>query len=333
MLRKRPSRPAALRERLGPGLRIALLAVLAAVVVVVFLTIDVHGYWEFILPRRLTKLAAMVLMAYAVATSTVLFQTITSNRILTPSLMGFDALYLLLQTVLVFVFSSRGLLVLDERLRFGLEVVLMAVFATALFTWLFGSGRYGLHLLILVGIVFGTFFRSVSSFLQRLIEPSEFVILQDRFFASFNAVPQDLLLVATLLIGGVSVVAVRRMRQFDVLALGREHATNLGIDYRRSVMVILVLIAVMVSVSTALVGPITFFGLLVANLAYLVAGSHRHAVVIPVAALLAVITLVGGQLVLERVFEFDTSLSVIIEFLGGLVFLALLLRSTKRTLS
>jgi iron complex transport system permease protein len=319
------------RERLTPRVRLGVLAAVTLAVVAVFLTIDVNGYWELILPRRLTKLAAMVLMAYAVAASTVLFQTITSNRILTPSLMGFDSLYLLLQTALVFVFSSRGLLVLDERLRFGIEVALMTVFATALFTWLFGSGRYGLHLLILVGIIFGTFFRSISSFLQRIIDPSEFVILQDRFFASFNSVNTELLGVSAVLIGAVSVLLVRRIRTFDVLALGRDHATNLGLDHRRSVLLILVLIAVMVSVSTALVGPITFFGLLVANLAYLVAGSHRHAVVIPVAALLAVITLVGGQLVLERVFSFDTSLSVIIEFLGGLVFLLLLVGSTRRS--
>jgi iron complex transport system permease protein len=332
MLRERPSAAARVRDRLTPGVRLALLAALALTVMGVFLTIDVNGYWEFILPRRLTKLAALVLMAYAVATSTVLFQTITNNRILTPSLMGFDSLYLLLQTVLVFVFSSRGLLVLDERLRFGVEVALMAVFSTALFTWLFGSGRYGLHLLILVGIIFGTFFRSISTFLQRIIDPSEFVILQDRLFASFNGVNTELLGVSALLIGTVSVLLVRRIRVLDVLALGRDHATNLGLDHRRSVLVILLMIAVMVSVSTALVGPITFFGLLVANLAYLVAGSSRHAVVIPVAALLAVITLVGGQLVLERIFAFDTSLSVIIEFLGGLVFLLLLVGSTRRSI-
>ena len=331
MLRERPRMATRVRERLTPRVRLGVLAAVTLAVVAVFLTIDVNGYWELILPRRLTKLAAMVLMAYAVAASTVLFQTITSNRILTPSLMGFDSLYLLLQTALVFVFSSRGLLVLDERLRFGIEVALMTVFATALFTWLFGSGRYGLHLLILVGIIFGTFFRSISSFLQRIIDPSEFVILQDRFFASFNSVNTELLGVSAVLIGAVSVLLVRRIRTFDVLALGRDHATNLGLDHRRSVLLILVLIAVMVSVSTALVGPITFFGLLVANLAYLVAGSHRHAVVIPVAALLAVITLVGGQLVLERVFSFDTSLSVIIEFLGGLVFLLLLVGSTRRS--
>jgi iron complex transport system permease protein len=316
----------------SPRTRIALLGAVLLAVVVVFLTIDVNGYWSFILPRRLTKLAAMMLMALSVALSTVLFQTITANRILTPSLMGFDALYLLLQTVMVFVFSSRGLLAIDERLRFGLEVVLMTMFATALFSWLFGSGRFGLHLLILVGIIFGTLFRSLTSFLQRIIDPSEFVILQDLFFASFNAVQTDLLAVSGVLIAAVSLVAIRMLRKLDVLALGREHAVNLGVDHRRTVMILLVLIAVMVSVSTALVGPITFFGLLVANLAYLVAGSNRHAVIIPVAVLISAITLVGGQLVVERVFDFDTSLSVIIELVGGLVFLVLLIVSTRRVM-
>jgi iron complex transport system permease protein len=83
-------------------------------------------------------------------------------------------------------------------------------------------------------------------------------------------------------------------------------------------------------VSTALVGPVTFFGLLVANLAYQIAGTHKHRYILPVASLLAVICIVGGQLVLERIFAFDTALSIVIEFVGGIVFLALLIRGTAR---
>ncbi len=86
----------------------------------------------------------------------------------------------------------------------------------------------------------------------------------------------------------------------------------------------------LVSVSTALVGPITFFGLLVANLAYMIAGSAKHRIILPVAALLAVFCIVGGQTILERVFTFNSALSVIIEFLGGLVFIILLVRGHAR---
>ena len=315
----------------GPrtGLRLMLAAVLAVIAVTVFLTIDVHGYWNYVLPRRITKLAAMLLTAYAIGTSTVLFQTITGNRILTPALMGFDSLYVLLQTALVFFFTGAGLSGLNPQLRFLLETTVMVVLATLLFHWLFLKRRLSLHLVLLVGIVLGTVFRSVSTFLQRLMEPSEFIVLQDMFFASFNSVDSQLLLLSLTLVVLVSIPAMRMLSTFDVLALGREPAISLGVSYRRVVTAVLAMIAVLVSVSTALVGPITFFGLLVANLAYLVSGTNRHRVTLPMATLLAVVTLVGGQLVLERIFSFNTSLSVVVEFLGGIVFLFILVRNSR----
>jgi iron complex transport system permease protein len=307
-----------------------ILAAITVGVIVLFMTLNARGRWDFILPFRGTKVLAMALVAYAIAVSTVLFQTVSHNRILTPSIMGFDALYVLIQTVLVFTLGSAGLTALDPQLVFGIEAAAMVAFSSLLYRWLFSGSSRSLHLLLLVGIVFGVLFRSLSGFMQRIIDPNEFVVLQDRLFANFNSVDGNLLAVSVAAIVAVSVIGWRLMPTYDVLALGRESAVSLGVDYNRVVTVVLMLIAVLISVSTALVGPVTFFGLLVANLAYQIAGSHKHRFVLPVAILLAVICLIGGQLVLERIFAFDTALSIVIEFVGGIVFLALLIRGTAR---
>lgn len=58
-----------------------------------FMTLNVKGDWDFVLNLRLTKLAALLMVAYAVGVSTQLFQTLTNNPILTPSILGFDSLY------------------------------------------------------------------------------------------------------------------------------------------------------------------------------------------------------------------------------------------------
>ncbi|MCW5696447.1 MAG: iron chelate uptake ABC transporter family permease subunit [Bauldia sp.] len=309
-----------------PGPVLALLAIAALVVMVLFMTIKARGAWDFVLPFRGRKLAALLVVGHAVAVSTVLFQTVTANRILTPSIMGFDALYVLVSTALVFFFGATRLTTLDPQLKFAIDVILMALFAALLFRWLFSGGTRSLHLLVLVGIVFGILFRSLNSFMQRMIDPNEFDVLQDVLFASFNAVDETLLGISAVAIVVVSVLVWRERHALDVLSLGRDHAINLGLDHRRAVTRILFLVTILVSVSTALVGPVTFFGLLVANLAWQVAGSARHVHVLPVAVLLAAIALVGGQLVLERVFALNASLSMVIEFIGGVVFIALLVR-------
>jgi iron complex transport system permease protein len=319
------------RARLAhPAWRLLVLALLAALAVTIFMTINNRGMWEFILPFRGRKILAIIVVGYAIAMSTVVFQTITNNRILTPSIMGFDALYMLIQTIVVFFLGSSRLLMMDPRQRFAVEVIAMVVFASALYIWLFVVAKRSLHLLVLVGIIFGVMFRSVTSFLQRLIAPNDFVVLQDVGFASFNTIDQTLLWVAIGIIGAATLVLIRLLPQFDVLLLGRELAIGLGVNYQRTVTVALVLVTVLVAVSTALVGPITFFGLLVANLAYMLMGTSYHRWVLPAAGLLAVAFLVGGQLVLEQVFTFNSSLSVMIEFLGGLMFIYLLLRGHAR---
>lgn len=314
----------------SPAGRLAVLGLLALLACALFLTLGARGSWSFILSYRGQKLAALVIVAIAIAVSTVLFQTVSENRILTPSIMGFDALYALLQTVLVFAVGSLAVGAIEPRLLFIGEIAAMMAFSLTLYRGLFSGAVRSLHLLMLVGIVFGILFRSLSGLMQRLIDPNEFVVLQDRLFASFNTTRGDLLIVAAVLVLATLVPIGRKLPAFDVLALGRNAAIGLGVDHARTVRLTLVLVSVLVSVSTALVGPVTFFGLLVASLAYRVTPSHRHVHILPAAVLLAILCLVGGQTLLERVFAFDTALGIIVEFVGGLVFLVLLLRGAAR---
>nr|WP_246018238.1 iron chelate uptake ABC transporter family permease subunit [Pelagibacterium montanilacus] len=309
---------------------VGILSGIALVLAVLFMTVEARGNWGFVLPFRGVKLLSLVIVAYAVALSTVLFQTITNNRILTPSIMGFDALYVLIQTTVVFSFGGLAAATVDPYLKFAVELGAMMIFSVLLFRLMFSGAQRSLHLLVLVGIVIGTLFRSTSGFMLRIIDPNEFAMIQDQMFASFNSVHSQLAFLALGIVCLVSLVAWRIGHVFDVLTLGRDNAINLGVPYKRTVMLILLLVTILVAVSTALVGPVTFFGLLVANLAYILVGTARHRYVIPAAALLAVICLVGGQMVLERVFNFNSALSIIIEFVGGLMFIVLLLKGAAR---
>lgn len=318
------------RRRIAPEYILAGLAVLTVITIVLFMTVGARGSWGFVLSFRGTKVLTMVLVAYAIGLSTVMFQTVMQNRILTPSIMGFDSLYVLIQTGTVFLFGGLAAATVHPYIKFSIELGAMLVFSGLLCLWMFSGRHRSLHLMVLVGIVIGTLFRSMSNFMVRIIDPNEFARIQDSLFASFNSLNTDLLTVSMVIIGLATVVAWRIGHTFDVLSLGRETAINLGVPYKRTVLIILLLVTLLVSVSTALVGPVTFFGLLVANLGYLMMGTSKHRYVLPATIMLGVICLLGGQLILERVFNFTTAISVIIEFAGGLVFIILILRGAAR---
>lgn len=315
---------------ISPGVKLGLLALLALVCVLMFMTIQVKTDWAFVLQYRGSKLAAMVLVAYAVGVSTVLFHSITHNRILTPAIMGFDALYLLIQTSLAYVFGMQAVSTFSPTWKFAGETAVMVLMAFVLFRALFSGAVRSLHLMLLVGVVLGVLFRALTGLMLRLIDPSEFGSLQDRFFASFNVVAVDLLLASSVALVLLSLFLWRIRHSFDVIALGRDMAISLGVDYQKRVMQILFCIAVLVSISTALVGPVTFLGLLVTNLAYQFIGNMRHRYTLAASVLLGVVALVGGQLILEYVLGYNSALSMVIEFIGGMVFLLLLLSGKKR---
>lgn len=312
------------------GVRLTALAVLAVVTLLAFMTLGVEADWAFVLQHRGTKALTMLVVACALGMSTVVFQTVTHNTILTPAVMGLDALYLFLQAVLVLVLGSVGVVQLGLLPKYGLEIVLMVALSVGLMRWLFTGHASSLHLMLLVGMVMGILFRSMTSFAMRMIDPNEFATLQDRMFANFNTIHTQLLLPSLVVLALGTAFFWRRRHVLDVLALGRDTAVNLGMHYQRQVLQLLVVMCAMVAISTALVGPVTFFGLLVANMAYQWMGTRRHAWVLPAVVLWGCVLLLAGQVVLERVLGFNSALSVVVEFVGGLVFIYLLMRKGKQ---
>lgn len=321
--------PAAAAAAQASRRKLLMLALVAAGLIALFLTIAASGIWEYVLPRRAVKIGAIALTGAATAIAAVVFQTITHNRILTPSIIGLDSLYVLIQSAVVFAFGSAGALSRNANLNFLVCVGLMLVFASVLYKVLFGRAGRNVYFLLLLGLIFGTLFQSLSSVMQVLIDPNEFLVVQSRLFASFNNVQTNLLAIAAGAVLLAVAAGLRLFKYLDVIALGKAQAVSLGVPYDRVVRQLLLIVAVLTSVSTALVGPITFLGLLVANLAYQFMRSHKHRYTLPAAALIAVIALVGGQLIVERVFTFATTVSVIINFAGGVYFLGLLLKENR----
>ena len=237
-------------------------------------------------------------------------------------------MYMLIQTAVIFLLGSTHILIMNKNLNFLVTLAIMLIFASLLFKFMFKQNR-NIYFLLLIGIIFGTLFGSMSSFMQVLIDPNEFQIIQNKMFASFNNVNTDLLILAIVLMVAAIGYFFRLMKYLDVMSLGRDQAINLGVDYDYVTKRVLIIVTILISISTALIGPITFLGLLVANVAYQFVNSYQHKIILPAAMLISVIALVGGQFIVERIFTFSTTLSVIINFIGGVYFIYLLLKENK----
>lgn len=276
--------------------------------------------------RRVYALVAMIIAAVCQSLSTVTFQSITSNKIITPSLLGFEALYSTIQTSTIFFFGATALINFAGTEAFLFQVSIMVLMCLILYGWLL-AGKYGnLQLMLLIGVIMGTGLRSMSSFMRRLLAPSEFDILQARLFGSVNNADASYFPVAIPLVIIAAGLLLAYSKRLNLVSLGRDPATALGANHRRSVIYALILVAVLMSVSTALIGPLTFYGFLVAILTYQAAPTYDHRYVLPMSLAIGFLIITGAYFLMYHVFRAQGVVSIIIEMVGGLTFLAVILR-------
>ncbi|MFK0397099.1 iron chelate uptake ABC transporter family permease subunit [Campylobacter coli] len=308
--------------------KILILAFLTLIMALVFVFAGLKDFDEYALKNRFLQIAAIVIVAICIAISTVIFQTLCNNKILTPAIIGLDSLYMLLQSALVFSLGSANLSVYRNDINFLITLACMVVFSLGLYKILFSSDK-SIYLIMLLGLIFGTLFSTLSSFFEILIDPDEFMIIQGRMFASFDIVAFDVLALAYIVTLLSFIWIFRYMKFLDPLSLGKDLSINLGINYQKISKHLMIIIAILTSISTALVGPITFLGLLVVNITYELFKTAKHSILLLACILISILALLGGVFFVSRIFDYNTTISVIINFLGGIYFIYLVLKGNK----
>lgn len=279
-----------------------------------------------VVKRRVFAILAMLIAAVCQSLSTVAFQSITNNRIITPSLLGFEALYATINTGTIFFFGATALINFSGTSAFIIQVVLMIAMCLILYGWLL-SGKYGnLQLMLLVGVIMGTGLRSLSSFMRRLLAPSEFDVLQARLFGSVNNANPEYFPIAIPTVVIVAILLFAYAKKMNVISLGKDSATSLGINHRASVIYGLILVSVLMSISTALIGSLTFYGFLVATLTYQAAQTFDHKYIFPMSLAIGFLTITCAYFLMYHVFNAQGVVSIIIEIFGGVTFLIVILR-------
>ncbi|PVH26084.1 iron chelate uptake ABC transporter family permease subunit [Sphingobacterium corticibacter] len=309
--------------------KIIAMILMMVTIIALFMLYNTGPNLDYVIPRRAIRLATILLVGISVAYSSLIFQTITNNKILTPAIMGYESVFILFQTVIVFIYGDKTFQVITHQDNFFYAVLLMMAFSFLMYVLIFGKSKQNIYHLLLLGLVLGALFQTFGQFLQIVIDPNEFSVIQGFMFVSFNKINTDLLLIAGVTLLGALLFGQRYLKYLDVIALGREHAVNLGLNYNKLVKIYMLLISLLVSVSTALVGPVTFLGILVTNLTYELFQTRKHRYMVWLCSGIACVALLLGQFLVEHIFNFSTTVSIVVNFVGGLYFMYLMLKTRK----
>ena len=281
---------------------------------------------------KLIILAVIVLLAitaFTIGGASIVFQSVINNTIVTPCLLGMNSLYTLIHTAVVFFLGSGSMLVINANMSFALDLVIMGFVATFIYSYLFKATNHNVLYVLLIGTVLTSFFSSIQSTLTRIMDPNEYDTLLTSLVASFSNVNSEIIIFSLIIIAAIIVIFRKELAMLDVLTLGKEQAVNLGVDYDRCIRRLLLAVTLCISVATAMVGPISFLGLIIANLSRQMLKTYRHTQLILGSALFGMIGLIFGQLIVERIFVYAIPVSVFITVGGGIYFLYLLLAGKR----
>lgn len=285
-------------------------------------------FW-LIAQRRADALIAMAIVAVCQAMATVSFHTVTNNRILTPSIMGFESLYVAINTATIFFLGASGLNDARTVPTFLMQMAVMVGLSLVLYSWLLTNRKQNMHAMLLVGVVIGGGLGSLSTFMQRMLTPSEFDILTARLFGSVNNAETEYYPIAIPIVAIATTLLVLNARKLNVSSLGADVSTNLGVNHKAHAIYTLILVSLLMATTTALVGPMTFLGFLVATLAYQFADTYDHRYIFPMAVGLAFFVLIAAYFLMQHVFSAQGVVSIIIELVGGSVFLFVIMRKGR----
>lgn len=314
-------------------IKLIVIALIAIIIVAAFLFIGVkfhnHKLLRYAMKLRIPKVIAMIITAFAIGAATIIFQSVINNTIVTPCLLGMNALYTLIHTSVVFVLGSGSILFINDNLSFLVDLVLMGIIATVVYSWLFKMTGHNVLYVLLVGTVLTSFFSSIQSTLTRVMDPNEYDTLLTSLVASFSNINSEIIIFSVIILALIGVIFRKELALLDVITLGKEQAINLGVDYDRCIRRLLLAVTLCIAVATAMVGPISFLGLIIANISRQLLKTYRHTQLIAGAALMGVIALIGGQFIVERVFVYSIPISVFITVAGGIYFLYLILKGSR----
>lgn len=281
--------------------------------------------FQYILSLRIPTLAVMVIAAFAIGSASIIFQSIINNRIVTPCLLGMNSMYTLVHIAVVFAAGSGSVLATNSNLSFAVDLIIMAVAATFVYAYLFQKTGHNVLYVLLIGTVLSSFFGSIQSTMVRVMDPNDYDALLSTLVADFNNVNAEIIVFSLVILAALVIFLWKDLKLLDVITLGKDQAINLGVDYDRTVRRLLLGVVLCIAVATAMVGPISFLGLIIANLARQLLRTHKHSHLIIGASLMGMISIIAGQMISQHIFSYAVPVSTFITIGGGIYFLYLLL--------
>lgn len=274
--------------------------------------------WSLFFYSRLPRSLAIVLTGSSLSIAGMIMQIILRNRFIEPSLVGTTQSASLGLLAMMMIFPAAGLM-----LKMSVAALCSLIGTFLFLRFIRGLRRSEMLMVPLMGIIYGGIISAISTFIA--FENNMLQVLEVWMHGEFSGVllGRYELLWLTL---AMTAIAYFYADQLTIVGLGENMALNLGLNYRQTVKLGLVIVAVITAVVVVSVGSVPFLGLVVPNIVSRLMGDNMRNSLPWIAYWGAMLLLFCDIVARTVIYPFEISASLVMGVLGAGIFLYLLLR-------
>ncbi len=279
--------------------------------------------YSVVMDVRLPRIMAGVLVGAALSISGASFQGVFQNPLVSPHILGVAAGAGFGAALAILLFDSLWLIHLISFL-FGLASVGMTYALSRVYK------ITPILMLVLSGIVVGSLFSALTSFLKYIADPmNKMPAIVFWLLGSLNHVSsRDLLITAPIFAGCITALLMVRW-QINLLAMGEEDAKSLGVNTERLKTLIIISATIATASAVCISGIIGWIGIMIPHIGRLIVGPD-HKYLLPISMLMGAGYLVIVDTIARTALVTEIPIGILTAIFGAPVF-ALLLRKTQRS--
>ncbi len=276
---------------------------------------------RIILYSRLPRTVACILAGAGLAVSGAIIQAVLANRLASPGIIGVNAGAGLAVNICIAAGAVSGWMIAGMSFLSAMVTVLLLAFAAE-------KTMAGKITVILGGVAVSSFFTAISEAIVS-VDPDVGLMSSDFRIGGFSAVSSQRLLPAGILIASALLFAFLMSNELDVITLGDDTASGVGMNVRRMRSILLITAACLSGASVSFAGLLGFVGLVVPSAVRKFTGSEGR-IMLPVTAVAGGCFVTVCDVLSRIIFRpHEVPAGIIISFIGGPVFLFLLFRDRK----
>ena len=243
---------------------------------------------NIVLSSRLPQALTAIMAGAGLAVSGLQMQTVFRNPLAGPSVLGISNGSALGVAIVVLLSGQLGGVALSRLGYYGeaamsIAAIVGAMAVLLLIMWVAQKVKGHVTLLI-IGVMIGYLANAVIGVLKFLAPEEDVKAFVVWGLGSFSRVSGDEMLLFVLLMCILLPLACLLVKPMNLLLLGDRYAANLGLNIKRSRMLVIISSGVLVAIVTAYCGPIMFIGLAVPHLARAIFRTSDHRILMPATA-------------------------------------------------